>query len=161
MRTALLVFACIVRLSNCSKRKLFLFLGYEEGCEVVLDKRTVVKHYLKTWFTIDLIATMPWDSMLSSTNVNTDDLSMLRLLKIFRLLRVGRLISKCVFLRSTFKFGFRNMQCVMYENAFFQNSLTSSWTIHTGYIEAAKFFFYVLVVAHLLAVGFCCLLLIT
>jgi hypothetical protein len=103
--------------------------GFDKGFEVVMEKKAIVKNYLFGWFFIDFIATINWDIVIAAIgHSNTDSplIRMMRLLKVLRLARAGRLI----------------------------NRLTSSWTLHTAYIEAAKFFFYVFMVGHLLACFF-------
>jgi len=107
--------------------------GYDSGAGIINDKKLIAKRYLRYWFWIDMLATVEWDQMFGSfLEGATQDsstkrlLSCFRLFKVFRLARLDRLIAR----------------------------LTASWTIHTGYIEALKFFFYVFIVAHLLACFF-------
>lgn len=117
---------------------LSFFTGYERGYEVVMEKRKIVKNYLGGWFVIDFVATVPWDSVLSVIEAtrSTDTVSeyipslmddahlrILRLLKVLRLLRMRQLV----------------------------NRLTATWQMNSAYIDALLFFFYVFVVAHLLA----------
>ena len=41
---------------------------YDEEGVLVNDTKTIVVIYLKSWFTIDLIACVPWDLLFSATN---------------------------------------------------------------------------------------------
>ncbi len=104
--------------------------GYDKGYEEVMDKSKIVAHYLKSWFFIDLVATVDWEIVAKWIQGPDSDseiwIKMLALIKIFRLLRAGRLIDK----------------------------LTTSWVMQTGLVDALKFFLYVTVVAHLLACFF-------
>ena len=105
------------------------FTGYDKGYEVVMEKRRIVGHYIKTWFFIDLVATVDWEmfaNLFRSGQTTPEWIRMLALIKIFRLLRAGRLIDR----------------------------LTTTLSIWTGLVDAAKFFLYVSVVAHLLACFF-------
>lgn len=103
--------------------------GFDKGFEVVMEKKKIVKNYLGGWFFIDFIATVNWDIIIAAIGQSDADsplIRLMRLLKVLRLARASRLI----------------------------NRLTASWTLHTAFIEAAKFFFYVFMVAHLLACFF-------
>lgn len=103
--------------------------GFDKGFEVIMQKKAIVKNYLGGWFFIDFIATINWDvviSTLGTSNTDSPLIRLMRLLKVLRLARASRLI----------------------------NRLTASWTLHTAFIEAAKFFFYVFMVGHLLACFF-------
>ena len=75
---------------------------------------------------VDLIATVQWDMLVNAISGGTTDvasLALLKLLKVARMLRFGRLIAR----------------------------LRSHWKVHTGYVEATKFFIYVIYVAHILS----------
>ena len=103
--------------------------GYDKGFEVIMDKGPIVKHYLGGWFFIDFIATVEWDYVVSAFESSQSDspvVRLMRLLKVLRIARASRLI----------------------------NRLTATWTVHTAFIEATKFFFYVFMVGHLLACFF-------
>ena len=123
--------------------------GYDKGFEVIMKKNRIIKNYATGWFTIDLIATVPWDYLIGiimETIMTADNLAgdtgtgttlankikdspivrLLRLARVLRLARASRLI----------------------------NRLFQSKTVHSGYVEAVKFFTYVSVVAHLLACFF-------
>jgi hypothetical protein len=106
--------------------------GYDKGFDVVMDKAMIVKHYLKTWFVLDFVATMDWEwvheTIYPPNTEGTQNnlppvVSLLRLLKVLRLARAGRIIKR----------------------------LTMTWTLHTRFIDAFNFFLYVFVVCHLLA----------
>jgi hypothetical protein len=111
------------------------FTGFDRGFEIVLDKRAIIQNYcfgwgwFGGWFWIDLVATIDWvwvAKTAGTENADTPVIRMMRLLKVLRLARASRLI----------------------------NRLTSTLSVHTGYIEALKFFMYVGIVAHLLACFF-------
>jgi hypothetical protein len=82
------------------------------------------------WFFIDFVATVDWDKIIALTGderfADSPLVRMLRLIKVLRLARASRLIHK----------------------------ITAKWTLHSGYIEAFKFFMYVGIVAHILACFF-------
>jgi hypothetical protein len=111
------------------------FTGVDKGYEVVMDRKQIAIDYVwpgkPGWFIVDLVATVEWDLIVeaikgSHGDGDTETTKLCRLLKVARLARTGRLL----------------------------DSLTTSWTIHTGYVEAMKFVIYVLVVAHILACFF-------
>ena len=106
---------------------LTFWTGYDKGFEVIMDKGQIISHYLKGWFIIDLMATVNWSAVMSLVAGSAAGVSpvvgMLRLLKVLRLTRSGRIIKR----------------------------LTMTWTVHTKFIDAFNFFLYVLVVCHLLA----------
>eukprot|EP01043_Picozoa_sp_COSAG02_P022379 COSAG02_NODE_1162_length_14168_cov_10.478570_6_plen_853_part_00 len=107
---------------------LAFWTGYDCGFEIVTDKRMIASRYLKGWFIIDAGATIEWDLIVGFLlpATNTSVVRLCKLIKIARLARASRLI----------------------------NRLTSTWTINTAYIEAIKFFVYVLICAHILACFF-------
>merc|ERR1719181_2355513 len=88
----------------------------------------IASRYLKGWFIIDAGATIEWDLIVGFLlpATNTSVVRLCKLIKIARLARASRLI----------------------------NRRTSTWTINTAYIEAIKFFVYVLICAHILACFF-------
>lgn len=107
------------------------FTGYDKGYEVIMDKGKIVRHYLKGWFLLDLIATVDWEVVGAKLVMDEDAempmfVRMLALIKVTRLLRASRLI----------------------------DNITADWTTNSGLIEALKFSVYVTVVAHLLACFF-------
>jgi len=109
--------------------------AYDTGYKLERSKKLIAYRYLSGWFTIDLVSTVDWlgfveisyetfsvgGSMLDPQTANL--LALLRLWKMARLLRVSRLIAR----------------------------LTMGFNTHSTFIEAGKFFLYVMVVAHLLA----------
>ena len=60
--------------------------GYMERGYPVLSLRTVARRYASTWFLIDLVAVIPWEAL-------SEGLSVLRLIKTVRLLRLRRLLN--------------------------------------------------------------------
>lgn len=120
----------VIDLSFYLDMVLSFWTGFDKGYEVIMDKRRIVKNYLEGWFLLDLIATVQWDLVIQllGTGVSADSpmVRLSRLLKVFRLARASRLIQR----------------------------ISATWTLHTSFIEAAKFFFYVGIVCHLLACFF-------
>ena len=118
-------FSIFVDLCFWTDMVLSFWTGFDKGFEVVMEKGAIVKNYLSGWFFIDLIATVDWGLMIAASGFESDSplVRLMRLLKVLRLARASRLI----------------------------NRLTATWTLHTAYIEALKFFFYVFMVGHLLA----------
>ena len=110
--------------------------GFDRGYEIVMDKDQIVSNYVYGpkgspcgWFVIDLVATIQWDQLIGIFDEGlgaTILVKMLALIKILRLLRASRLIDR----------------------------LTANWTTHSGYIEATKFFIYVIIVGHILGCFF-------
>lgn len=108
--------------------------AYDTGYKLERSKKVIAYRYLKGWFTLDLLSTVDWLGFIE-INYNTfqnvgqldpqtaNVLALLRLFKMARLLRVSRLIAR----------------------------LTMGFNTHSTFIEAGKFFLYVIVVAHLLA----------
>ena len=100
---------------------------------VVTDKKMIARNYIRTRFPVDLLATVEWDLLIRAIRCGgtctgdkrwlNDVTALARMLKVLRLARAGPLISR----------------------------LTAGGTAHSAYINAAKFFLYVIVVAHVLA----------
>lgn len=108
---------------------LTFFTGYmDNGYQMIKDKKLIAKRYFKFWFWLDILATFPWDYavLLFIPDFDAELLRMVRMIRVLRLLRASRIIHR----------------------------LTASWTIHTSFVEAAKFFMYATVIAHLLACMF-------
>lgn len=60
----------------------------------VADRRVISRHYLSTWFTIDLLAAIPFGLIAMHTTVgSTAAASALRLLGLTRILRVARIVA--------------------------------------------------------------------
>mmetsp|Transcript_21988 Transcript_21988/g.43694 ORF Transcript_21988/g.43694 Transcript_21988/m.43694 type:complete len:834 (+) Transcript_21988:37-2538(+) len=104
------------------------YSSYDAGTGLVTDKKSIAKRYLGSWFWVDILATVEWDLVLAGA-FNDEQIQFLRLFRLCKVLRLAKLD--------------RLLQ-----------RLTASWTIHTGYIEALKFFFYVFIVAHFLGCFF-------
>ena len=107
-----------------------VLLGFDRGYEIVLNKHAIVQNYLRGWFFIDLVATVDWSSLLEMLEDDPAKIptfvQKLAMLNILRLARMGRLL----------------------------DNLPNNFTIHSGFIEACKFFVYTAVVCHLLACFF-------
>ena len=106
---------------------LTFWTGYDKGFEVVMQKSRILRNYLAGWLWVDFMATMDWSWFLQFVRGEEGKPSigvrMLRLIKVLRLMRAGRIIKR----------------------------ITTTWTVHTRYIDAVNFFMYVVVVCHLLA----------
>ena len=104
--------------------------AYYRGLELVTSKKEIGKRYLSGWFWLDFVATVPWgaisDMIATPSAFAAQLISLLRLLKLFRLARITPLVTR----------------------------LTATSTINTGFVNAAKFLFYVLIMAHLLGCMF-------
>ena len=77
------------------------FLAYQEspkkGGRWVTRQSLIVKHYLRTWFALDLVSVIPFDAlgksiMLSMGDENTDAADVLRLIRTIRLIRLIKLL---------------------------------------------------------------------
>ena len=71
-----------------------VIINFRTGVEVEFGsvsyhQRTIARRYLTGWFTVDLLATIPFEEIIPIDNV-----SIVSLLKVPRLLRVGRLMKK-------------------------------------------------------------------
>lgn len=60
---------------------------YNNHNDIVEDRKTIAKWYLKGWFIIDLIAIIPFDRILASSDFN----SMARIARIGRLYKLAKL----------------------------------------------------------------------
>jgi hypothetical protein len=62
------------------------FTAYKRKAYLVTDNRSIALYYLRTWFVVDLIASLPLDQFFSFNRL----LRMVRLAKLFRLARLVR-----------------------------------------------------------------------
>ena len=114
------------------------FTGYDVGYQIVMDKTQIILHYLRGWFFVDLAATIDWEwfgsvveGLVAPDEADAEEgtpifIKMLALIKLLRLLRASRLI----------------------------DNLSANWTTDSGFVDAGKFFMYVIIVAHMLACFF-------
>ena len=67
-----------------------------DQCEIVYDKKEIAKLYLKKWFWIDLLVTLPIADLLSLWSQSMKNLAFLakfiRILKVIRLIRLVKLL---------------------------------------------------------------------
>lgn len=63
---------------------------HAESGVVVLDSARIARLYLRSWFAVDLVASVPWEWIFDRANVDSDGVSP-QLLKALRLLRLSRL----------------------------------------------------------------------
>ena len=109
------------------------FTGYDVGYQIVMDKTQIILHYLRGWFFVDLAATIDWEwfgalvrsvveGVVAADEADTGAegtpvfIKMLALIKLLRLLRASRLI----------------------------DNLSANWTTDSGFVDAGKFFMYVM-----------------
>jgi len=83
------------------------FLAYQEdhgkGGQWVTDRRKIVRHYLQSWFVIDVFSVLPFDllmsfGLLAGEGANllriTRTMRLLRLMKLLRILRASRVLTR-------------------------------------------------------------------
>ncbi|MBF0590040.1 MAG: ion transporter, partial [Magnetococcales bacterium] len=65
---------------------------YLENGELITDKKDTARHYLRGWFSLDLLATIPFDLLLMLLHSNQPwvfhAMRMVRIVKVFRLFRI-------------------------------------------------------------------------
>lgn len=69
----------------------FNLATYNDDMEVIEDRATIAKDYLKGWFAVDLIAILPFDLMASSGE-STRLVRMSRLGRIYKILKLIKLV---------------------------------------------------------------------
>jgi len=72
------------------------FVGYYDKGELIMDNSRIVRHYLRTWFVIDLLVVGPdWVLTIAGLNSEAGDFSRLlrgaRIIRVLRLLRIMKL----------------------------------------------------------------------
>jgi CRP-like cAMP-binding protein len=76
------------------------FTAYQESAGprkglLVTDKPRIIRNYLSSWFALDVSSTLPWEYMIpSSLNVDPKIFKALRAIKLMRIARMTRLISR-------------------------------------------------------------------
>lgn len=106
--------------------------AYDTGYRLVTDKKEIAFLYLRGWFSIDFLSTLDLDLYIKNGYGDTltahegNLISLLRLLKIARVFRLSR----------------------------FFGTLTRGLTTNSTYLEAMKFFIYVILAAHMLGCFF-------
>ena len=73
----------------------------DEDFQVVLDRKMIAKKYIKGWFIIDLLAVIPFEFILSSSNTDINGLvrfarigRMYKMVKLARLVRIIKLMKE-------------------------------------------------------------------
>ena len=66
---------------------MFLSVYYDEEMKLIDDRKRIAENYLKGWFTIDLLAIIPFDVILNSTDLS----SMVRVVRVGRLYKLVKL----------------------------------------------------------------------
>jgi len=98
------------------------FLAYQEspkrGSRWVTDRQQIVRHYLSTWFVLDLVSVLPFDlftwSGLIPANGSSKVLQMLRIIRLLRLVKLLRIIrASRIFARWQSFFGFTYAEMTM------------------------------------------------
>eukprot|EP00928_Gymnodinium_smaydae_P010357 TRINITY_DN13899_c0_g1_i1.p1 TRINITY_DN13899_c0_g1~~TRINITY_DN13899_c0_g1_i1.p1 ORF type:complete len:796 (+),score=72.49 TRINITY_DN13899_c0_g1_i1:48-2390(+) len=74
---------------------------FHEGC-LVMKQVLIVQHYLRGWFLLDLIATIPWNVFFTETSTGNATLvrvvkagKFIRVLRLLRLMKLKRMVEKC------------------------------------------------------------------
>ena len=67
---------------------------HNEDNELVLDVKLIRRRYLRSWFAIDLVAIIPFELLAYAGAGSADDLGVLGVTKLPRLLRLGRVLKK-------------------------------------------------------------------
>lgn len=62
---------------------------------MVENRKLIAKNYLKGWFSIDLIAVIPFQQILESLNLN----SLVRIIRIGRLYKLAKLVKLLRFMK--------------------------------------------------------------
>lgn len=94
------------------------FTGFFRDGTLIMQRSIIAKHYLATFFVIDLIATVPWEVMLGGLGGDSaaslslarvarvgKTLRLFRLLRIFRIVRMKELLNHLESLLSAYKVG--------------------------------------------------------
>ena len=70
--------------------------GFARGSELVMEPRLVALHYLRTWFAVDVLASLPFDTLAFARPATARQLSrdfkVLRLLKLFKIFRMLKIL---------------------------------------------------------------------
>ncbi len=69
----------------------FSIAVYIKG-QLVYDRMVIAKQYFKSYFFIDLIATIPFDSFINTNSGSSGSTSLLRIFRFFRILRTLKLL---------------------------------------------------------------------
>ena len=78
--------------------------AYITAGELVKDRRRIAISYLKFWFWIDLITTIPYDDILDLIiSTNTSSTQLIKILRVFRLVKIVRLV-RALKLKNTLSF---------------------------------------------------------
>jgi hypothetical protein len=82
------------------------FLMYKDGdSKLVRSKRRIARKYLRSWFTLDFLTILPYDSVKYMVE-GGDDLIFLRLIRLARLLKLLRLLrASRIFMRWELRLG--------------------------------------------------------
>jgi hypothetical protein len=70
------------------------FTGYiDENNKLIMNQKQIIKHYLSLWFWVDLLATLPFETILTLSGKDAGEhIKLFALLKTPRLLRIGRIL---------------------------------------------------------------------
>ncbi|KAJ1445911.1 hypothetical protein M885DRAFT_548358 [Pelagophyceae sp. CCMP2097] len=68
------------------------FTGFQDGDGVeVVDQAAITKKYLRTWFTLDFVSSVPFDCIMDSLTLNLQPAKLLKLSKITKVFKIFRL----------------------------------------------------------------------
>ncbi|QDZ20036.1 potassium voltage-gated channel subfamily H protein [Chloropicon primus] len=90
----------------------FLSAYHGDQLELVKDLRLIAKKYVKSFFFLDLLALIPFNQLASAMNPDSDKVT-LKLLLVFRLLRLGRFLKKTNFAVESI-YGLGKLICVYF-----------------------------------------------
>eukprot|EP00854_Cymbomonas_tetramitiformis_P008696 gene8696-10318_t len=90
--SSIFIFECVIDCLFATDMILNFFTGYYDETEtLVANRRKIALHYLRGWFLIDLLSTVPIDVLVEITVGGGDNLASLRLVRILRLARLLKL----------------------------------------------------------------------
>eukprot|EP00927_Polykrikos_kofoidii_P061718 TRINITY_DN5655_c0_g1_i2.p1 TRINITY_DN5655_c0_g1~~TRINITY_DN5655_c0_g1_i2.p1 ORF type:complete len:1184 (-),score=202.56 TRINITY_DN5655_c0_g1_i2:24-3482(-) len=81
------IFFCLDIALNFNTGVMCVLNGVET---IAMDRRSIFTHYVCGWFFIDIIATVPFDRLVESVNVDLNIISLVRIFRVSRLLRLLR-----------------------------------------------------------------------
>ena len=73
----------------------FITAYYEAGF-LITQPRRIAMHYIKTWFVIDIVASVPWaaffPTVVAESGFNRKTIKLIKYVKLPKMLRLGRLL---------------------------------------------------------------------
>lgn len=77
---------------------------YDENMKIIVDRKIITKNYLTGWFTVDLLAIIPFDYILRSQNDMSSMLRVARVGKLYKLVKLTKLIRVLKMVKEKSKF---------------------------------------------------------